>query len=158
MNFDHTEHFSPEELQLYQKGLEIFDTVHLIADLIPPEDKHLNIVKDQMLGDALILSTKVSGAAVMDMYDLKMESATLIRKAARDLMVQNHALEMYGFKEVDYFQMVRDLIEEFRLLFIDWVKTFDPWDYEIDRWGLFNPPGVSPFDHDPDEDLPRDDE
>ena len=105
MNFDHTEHFSPEELQLYQKGLEIFDTVHLIAELIPPEDKHLNIVKDQMLGDALILSTKVSGAAVMDMYDLKMESATLIRKAARDLMVQNHALEMYGFKEVDYFQM-----------------------------------------------------
>jgi len=41
-----------------------------------------------------------------------------------------------------------------RLLFIDWVSKFDKWDYVIDRWGLFNPPGVGPFDHDPDDDIP----
>ncbi|MDP3643540.1 MAG: hypothetical protein Q8S54_10170 [Bacteroidota bacterium] len=29
--------------------------------------------------------------------------------------------------------------------------------YFIDRWGLFNPPGVGPFDHDPDDDIPFDD-
>jgi hypothetical protein len=84
-----------------------------------------------------------------------MEAATIIRKAARDLMVQNHALKMFGFKEYRYFDIVRDLIEEYRLLFIDWVAGFDPWDYVIDRWGLFNPPGVGPFDHDPDDDLPE---
>jgi hypothetical protein len=27
-------------------------------------------------------------------------------------------------------------------------------DYIIDRWGLFNPPGVSPFDKDPDDGIP----
>ena len=27
------------------------------------------------------------------------------------------------------------------------------WDYIIDRWGLFNPPGVGPFDKDPDDDI-----
>ena len=86
--------------------------------------------------------------------DLKMEAAAIIRKAARDLMVQNHALEMFGFEEVEYFQIVRDLLEEYRLLFIDWVSKFDPWYYVIDRWGLFNPPGVGPFDHDPDDDIP----
>jgi len=32
---------------------------------------------------------------------------------------------------------------------------FDKWDYVIDRWGLFNPPGVGPFDKDPDEDITR---
>lgn len=85
-----------------------------------------------------------------------MEAAAIIRKAARDLMVQNHSLEMFGFKEVHYFQIVRDLIEEYRLLFIDWVAGFDQWDYIIDRWGLFNPPGVGPFDKDPDEDIPYD--
>lgn len=26
--------------------------------------------------------------------------------------------------------------------------------YIIDRWGLFNPPGVGPFDKDPDDDIP----
>lgn len=45
--------------------------------------------------------------------DLRMENAAIIRKCARDLMV-------------------RQQIEEFRLLFID--------------WGLFNPPGVGPHD------------
>ena len=49
---------------------------------------------------------------------------------------------------------IRDLIEEYRLLFIEWVAGFDKWDYIIDRWGLFNPPGVGPFDKDPDDDIP----
>jgi hypothetical protein len=47
-------------------------------------------------------------------------------------------------------------MEEFRLLFIDWVAGFDQQNYVIDRWGLFNPPGVSAHDHDPDDDIPFD--
>jgi len=46
------------------------------------------------------------------------------------------------------------LIEEYRLLFIDWVSKFDKWNYIIDRWGLFNPPGVTPFDKDVDDTIP----
>jgi len=45
-------------------------------------------------------------------------------------------------------------VEEYRLLFIDWVASFDKWNYIIDRWGLFNPPGIGPFDKDPDDDIP----
>jgi len=78
-----------------------------------------------------------------------MENAAIIRKSARDLMLQNHSLEMFGFEYVEYYSMVRDLIEEYRLLFIEWVAGFDKWNYIIDRWGLFNPPGVGPFDVDP---------
>jgi hypothetical protein len=63
---------------------------------------------------------------------------------------------MFDFKEVQYFEIVRSLIEEYRLLFITWVAGFDPWNYINDRWGLFNPPGVSPFDKDPDDDIPFD--
>ena len=58
------------------------------------------------------------------------------------------------FEYVEYYQIVRRLIEEYRLLFIDWVAKFHSWDYVIDRWGLFNPPGVGPFDHDPNEGIP----
>jgi len=50
--------------------------------------------------------------------------------------------------------VIRDLVEEYRLLFINWLTGFDKWDYVIDRWGLFNPPGVGPFDKDPDDDIP----
>ncbi len=144
----------PEKLPIYQKGIQIFDMVQKIADLIPENNEYLMEIKGQMLCDAALLSVKVAGAEAGGLYDLKMENAAIIRKAARDLMVQNHSLDAFGFEYVEYYQMVRDLIEEYRLLFIAWVAGFDKWDYIIDRWGLFNPPGVGPFDKDPDDDIP----
>jgi len=144
----------PESLPIYKKGREIFDMVMKISDLIPENDEYLNEVKSCMLSDAALLTVKVAGAEAAELYDLKMENASIIRKAARDLMVQNHSLDMFGFEYVEYYQIVRDLIEEYRLLFIDWVAGFDKWDYVIDRWGLFNPPGVGPFDKDPDDGIP----
>ena len=144
----------PERLPIYRKGKEIFDMVSKIAALIPENDEYLNEVKSWMLSDAAQLTVKVAGAEAAGLYDLKMENAAIIRKAARDLMVQQHSLDAFGFEYVEYYQIVRDLIEEYRLLFIDWVAGFDKWDYIIDRWGLFNPPGIGPFDKDPDDDIP----
>ena len=144
----------PESLPIYRKGKEIFDIVNNICALIPENDEYLNEIKSWMLSDAAQLTVKVAGAEAAGLYDLKMENAAIIRKAARDLMVQQHSLDAFGFEYVEYYQIVRDLIEEYRLLFIDWVAGFDKWDYIIDRWGLFNPPGVGPFDKDPDDDIP----
>jgi hypothetical protein len=145
---------NPEKLPIYLKGKEILNVVFKITDLIPDNDEYLNEVKACMLNDAALLTVKVAGAEAAGLYDLKMENAAIIRKAARDLMVQQHSLDMFGFEYVEYYQIVRDLIEEYRLLFIDWVAGFDKWDYIIDRWGLFNPPGIGPFDKDPDDDIP----
>jgi hypothetical protein len=144
----------PKNLAIYKKGREIYDVVRRITDLIPEDNKYLQSMKGQMHCDAAMLMVKIAGAESGRLYDIKMECAAIIRKAANDLMVQNHGLEMFGFKEVEYYQIVRNLIEEYRLLFIDWVAGFDKGDYYIDRWGLFNPPGVGPFDKDPDDDIP----
>ena len=142
------------ELPIFKKGMEISEVVYQICELIPEDNEHLAFVKSEMLSDARLLSVKVAGAEGGGLYDIKMEAAAIIRKAAHDLKLQNHSLEMFGFEHVEYYQLVRDLIEEYRLLFIDWVASFDKWNYITDRWGLFNPPGVGPFDHDPDEDIP----
>jgi len=155
---ENTENIDPKSLPIFQKGQEIYDVVRKLAELIPEENDELQHTKGMMLSDASQLVVKVAGAEGGGLYDLKMEAAAIIRKSARDLMVQNHSLKMFGFKEVEYYTIVRDLIEEYRLLFIEWVAGFDQWDYIIDRWGLFNPPGVGPFDHDPDDDLPMSDE
>jgi len=146
---------NPKNLPIFKKGQEIYDVVKKITELIPDENEELQDVKEFMLLDASLLSVKVAGAEGGELYDLKMEAAAIIRKSAKDLQVQNHALEMFGFKEVEYYQIVRDLIEDYRLLFIEWVAGFDQWDYIIDKWGLFNPPGIGPFDHDPDDDLSK---
>jgi hypothetical protein len=152
--FDDEKEINPEELPIYKKGMEIYDVVNRICELISDDDEMLGHVKGIMLEDAMLLTVKVAGAEGGQLYDIRMECATIIRKAAHELMLQNHSLEMFGFEHVEYFQIVRDLLEEYRLLFIEWVAGFDKWDYIIDRWGLFNPPGVGPFDHDPDDDIP----
>ncbi|MEA2105966.1 MAG: hypothetical protein U9P82_04515 [Bacteroidota bacterium] len=153
-NNDELEEKTPENLPIYKKGQEIYKVVKEITDLIPEENEILQDIKMQMLSDAARLTVKVAGAEGGDLYDIRMQNAAIIRKAANDLMVQNHSLEAFGFEYVEYFNIVRDLLEEFRLLFIDWVAGFDPWNYIIDRWGLFNPPGVGPHDKDPDDDIP----
>jgi hypothetical protein len=153
---DESDDIDPKSLPIFKKGKEIFEVVHQISELIPDDNEILQHTKYQMLSDAALLSVKIAGAEGGGLYDIKMEAATIIRKAARDLVIQNHSLKSFGFKEHAYFNIVRDLIEEYRLLFIDWVNSFDQWDYIIDRWGLFNPPNVGPFDHDPDDDIPFD--
>jgi hypothetical protein len=155
---DFEKKMSPKDLPIYRKGKEIFEVVNQICDLIPEGNKMLQHTKAVILEDAMILSVKVAGASGGGLYDIKMEAATLIRKAAMELMIQSHALKMFGFEHVEYYDIVRNLIEEYRLLFIEWVNGFDKEDYVIDRWGLFNPPGVGPFDHDPDDDIPFDDD
>ena len=147
----------PTTLPIFKKGEEIQDIVFKIADLIDDnEDSPLANIKAMMIADSGMLTVKVGGAVAGELYDIKMEAATYIRRAAHDLVSHSHSLEMFGFKYTEYFEIVRKLVEEYRLLFIDWVASFDKWNYIIDRWGLFNPPGVGPFDHDPDEDIPFD--
>lgn len=110
-----------------------------------------------MMENALLLPAKIAVVQGIDLYDLKMEKATLIRKAARELYVQAGSLRFDdSIKDKDYIELLWSTIEEFRLLFINWVENFDPWNYIKDDWGLFNPPGVSAHDKDPDEDIPFD--
>ena len=153
MTYDN-QHKAAKQLSIYKKGKEILKVVEQIGQLIPENDEQLQSIRGMMLSDAAQLTIQVTKAEVVELYDLKMEAATVIRKAARDLYVYNHSLEMFGFKAFEYFEIVRNLIEEYRLLFIDWVAKFDKWNYIIDRWGLFNPPGIGPFDKDPDDDIP----
>ncbi len=142
----------PRSLPIFKKGKEIFETTNKLIELIPEDaNEHLKEVGQWMLNDAINLSLKVSGAEAGDLYDMRMEAAAIIRKSARELLVQTQSLEMFGFQETYYFEILRDEIEEYRLLFMDWVQSFDPWNYVIDRWGVFNPPGVGPDDEGPDD-------
>ena len=129
---------------IYKKSEEIFETLKAITGLFPEDDSILIDLKGQLLGDAMLIQAKLAGAFTVKLYDIKMENATLIRKAARDLMVSYHTLKMLGFEEVEYYQIIRTQIEEFRLLFVEWVAGFNSKHFITDNWGLFNPPGIAP--------------
>jgi hypothetical protein len=145
-----------EDFPLYQKALEIFKLTRGLIEIVPEDNEFLQETTVKfMMEDAMIIPAKIAGAHGIGLYDLKMENAAIIRKAARELMVRAGSLEYEDdIKDKEYITLLRNTIEEFRFLFIDWVASFDPWDYIIDRWGLFNPPGVTAHDKDPDDDIP----
>ena len=105
--YDDEPRSDPKALPLYKKGMEIFEVVRQIGELIPNDDNPLAHVKQVMLEDAMMLTVKVAGATGANLYDLKMEAATIIRKSAMNLMIQNHSLDMFGFEHVEYYQIVR---------------------------------------------------
>lgn len=144
-----------EQFPLYQKAEQIFKITQGLVEIVPAENQFLQETTVRfMLEDAMIIPTKIAGAQGVELYDLKMENATIIRKAARDLYVQAGSLRFEeDVQDKDYINLLRDEIDEFRLLFIDWVASFDVWNYIKDDWGLFNPPGVSAHDKDPDDDI-----
>ena len=155
---------SLENSPLYQKARKIQRLVDTIVDVIYESELDFeteeegNMIDESinyMVENSIIIPAKIAGAFSEDMlYDIKMENAAIIRKAARELITDATSIEEFGFKDIEYLEILRIEIDNFRVLFAEWVKTFDPWNYIIDRWGLFNPPGVNYDDYDPDEDLP----
>jgi len=148
-----------DELQkfpLYQKAEQIFKITQGLVEIIPADNELLQETTARfMLENAMIIPAKIAGAQAVELYDLKMENATIIRKAARELYVQAGSLSFEEeILDKDYILLLRNEIDEFRLLFIDWVAGFDVWNYIKDDWVLFNPPGVNAHDKDPDEDIP----
>lgn len=145
-----------EQFPLYKKAMEIFMLTRGLAEIIPDDNDFLQETTVKfMMEDAMMIPTKIAGAYGVGLYDLKMENAAIIRKCARELMVRAGSLRYEdNIKDKEYITLLRNVIEEFRLLFIEWVGSFDQWDYVIDRWGLFNPPGVTAYDKDPDDDIP----
>ena len=165
---DHSKRRSDiKKMPLYQKGWHIFELAEKIAALVSDENEeyaHLGEAElgllqhqaEQLRGDAMLICPKIAGAEGGDLYGIRMENAAIIRTAAREVQTGCTGLEMWGFKHTEYLELLRNEVEEFRVLFAEWVKTFDPWNYIIDRWGLFNPPGVNYDDPDHDDDIPFD--
>lgn len=156
-------HNRVRQMPLFIKAEEIAEMVrHLVQSVENTDIKFKRKGERQMLEHNLdylmenstIIAAKIASAEGVDLYDIKMENASIIRSAARELLLDARGLEMLGFKDTEYLDLLRKEVEEFRILFAEWVKAFDPWDYIIDRWGLFNPPGVNYDDHDPDDDIP----
>src|SRR5688500_141573 len=126
-----------EALPIYKKALEIVDLTEQIVDTFA-EEGHAHKHREYMLEDSMMLPAKIAGAEAMDYYILKMENATLVKIHARSLLTQTASIKHLGIVNEQYVQLLRDEIEAFRLLFRDWVKTFEGNSTkEGDGWGLF---------------------
>ena len=133
---------------------QILKTVTAIIETIPEvtEDGLLDDYPAWMLENARKLRIKISSAMATRDYILMSENAVIIKLAARELMTQTSGLEMFGYENQDYLDALRDEIEEFRKLFVIWVRAFvreeplwpDGWGLfysseDVDKWNSINP-------------------
>ena len=142
-----------EKTPLFKKAEEIRELADAIVDSAPDIEKGkgsgfeqtmMDHSKNEIMSNAYTISAKIAGAYGMDLYDLQMENACLIRRACREMVVALRGLEMAGHNEQAHFDLLRKAVEEFRPLFAEWVATFKESDRMWDDWGLFNLPGDVP--------------
>ncbi|GAB3722350.1 hypothetical protein [Flavobacterium koreense] len=134
-----------KNLPIYQKAELLFQLVQSLVASLPEEDEYIQATKHLMMEDAMIIPAKIAGAEGGDMYSIRMQNAAIIREHAMHLYVQVGSLRFHKeYKDLEYVKLIRNEIDAFRLLFIEWVKSFDTTNYYWDEWELFNPEGATP--------------
>ncbi|MFN8430337.1 MAG: hypothetical protein U0V04_10180 [Spirosomataceae bacterium] len=123
-------------LPIVKKAKEIFRTVHSLISTIDYE-KDTMAYRDILFEDIAIINAKISGAEAVDLYSLKMENAVLIKIHACSIISTTSGMKMMNLGHEDYLNVLRDEMEEFRKLFVDWIATFDKTNDIPDDWGLF---------------------
>lgn len=91
--------------------------------------------KAMLLGDGYQVAVKIRSSEV-GLYTIRMENASIIRKNAQ--FIKSAMLTMMAEEVIDdeHGEVIREEIDKFRLLFKEWVCTFQKDEYE-DEWGLF---------------------
>lgn len=91
--------------------------------------------KAMLIGDAHMVAVKIKSSEA-GLYMIRMENASIIRKNAQ--FIKSSMLTMIAEEVIEeaHGMVIREEIDKFRLLFRQWVSTFDKDEFE-DEWGLF---------------------
>jgi hypothetical protein len=137
--------FDPEEERrklesnpIFQKAEEIRELTQRIIDTMDKNDPESEVQSSLMLEDSIIIPAKIAGAEAVDDYILKMENAVIIKIHARSLLTRTSSLKYLELVDSAYLNLLRDEIENFRVLFRKWIASFHiDTTKEGDGWGLF---------------------
>lgn len=132
-------------LPIYKKAMEIYDLTRAITEAIDTEEDMFD-ARSLMLSNATLIPAKIAGAEGGELYSLRMENAVLIKLAACELKVQTNLLRMNNLSDEQYIMLLRNEMDNFKPLFIDWVRSFDPFDDINDGWLYITPPREQDMD------------
>ncbi len=139
-----------QELPIYKKAKEIQKLVDSLMCFVEDYPFEINYDFDQELVDESIASMEDKTYAmqyaiqencwVERQYHEAMERAVLVKHYAEEIVCDVNRLESTGLKESEFVDLFHDVLDEFRVLFVEWIKTFNKWRYYmIDAdWGLFD--------------------
>lgn len=110
-----------------------------LEDLAEEAEGEESFVKDQkalILSDAYDTGAKIRGSEAGNMYIVRMENASIIRKNVQFIKSFISGLIIEGEVDKEHAEVIRNEIDVFRELFKHWVSTFKKDDF-TDEWGLF---------------------
>jgi hypothetical protein len=131
------EHKRVRNMPLMIKAKDIFDITNAICESMPDDNEYTEMYRGLLMENAMILAPKIAGAEAIDDYGLKMENAVIIKVNAVQLRTMLNACEMFELVKGDYLNILREDIDEFKILFATWIKTFDKINVYHDGWGLW---------------------
>jgi hypothetical protein len=90
-----------------------------------------------MLQDAMLISSKFAAAESTADYVSKMEKAVFIKVHAKNLNGMTYQLALEETHAEEHLELLRAAIEEYRILFKEWLSQLDPNEKTDDGWGIF---------------------
>jgi hypothetical protein len=66
-----------------------------------------------------------------------MENAVIIKVHARSIITATSGLKMMKLGYKEHLDLLREEMDDFRVIFVEWVNSFDKTNDIPDDWGLF---------------------
>jgi len=138
-----------QELPIYKKAEEIYKLVQSMTSFV--EDYPFKIEYDfdrEMVDDSIRSMNEKSFEIRMliqqtchehRQYHEAMENAMVIKYYVNEVVCDVNRLENTGLKESEFVDLFHEALEEFRVLFKEWITTFPKfryYKYDTD-WGLY---------------------
>jgi len=120
---------------VFKKAMEILFVTRGIIDTIKEKDDIFEVRKF-MFSNSALLGGKIAAAEGGELYHIRMECAYQIKIAAKELLTNARLCEMDNLTDKRYLDLLRTLIDEFRMHFAEWTKTFNPANDIDDGWKI----------------------
>ncbi len=137
------------ELPIYKKAEEIYQLVQSMTSFVEDYPFEINYPIDQEIVDDSIKSMKEKSHEIKMLimytchddrqYHEAMEYAMVIKYYVNEVVCDVNCLENTGLKESEFVDVFHETLEEFRVLFKEWITTFPKfryYAYDAD-WGLY---------------------
>ena len=123
------------KLPVFIKADEILELADVIVEALKEDEKTAHFA-NEILSNAMLIGAKIAGAEGGKLYSLKMQNAVIIKLAVQDMLNAVICTEMFEIGEEDYVELMRDKVEEFRLVFVEWIRGFDRTHDIPDNWAI----------------------
>lgn len=123
-------------LPIVKKAKDLFVTINAFIETFTDEEDTLDL-KSGLFNNVAIINAKIRGAEAGDLYSIRMENAVLIKVNAVDVKTTAYTLEIMEIGDADYIEVIRNEVDEFRKIFVEWVATFDRSNNMGDEWGIW---------------------